>query len=104
MPAPKPPVPTLGHILHSSSLWGTSLGWCGGDTHSCIWNKGNQTPTALGPGAAGVRSRCVAEQHDVEAWWLPEWWLWAQGTGTEAVSGGGCSAKGQMLCRGMEGL
>lgn len=68
MPALKPPVPTLGHILHYSSLWGTSLGWCDGDTHSCTWNKGDQIPTALGPGAAGVRSRYVEVWLDVEAW------------------------------------
>lgn len=89
---------------------------CGGH----FWNGEVGTPTAvpgikamkppqlwgLVLGEAGVRSRHAVAQHGTVlrpgSW--ESGWLRAHGAGTDAVSGDGCSAKGQMLCWGMDSL
>ena len=99
MPALKPPVPIPGHIPWSPSLWGTSLEWGGGDACCCTWNKGDQTPAALGPGAGGCEGGEQARSGTA-------WHGMARRGGLAPARTGGCghTGQGQMLCQGMDAL
>lgn len=75
------------------------MGWGGIDY--CSWNKGNETPAAMGPGTGGgwgQEQNAVAQPGTV---WRPgtckNGWLWAQGTGMDAMLG-------TMLCKGTAAL
>lgn len=97
MPAPKPPAPVPGHIPQSPFLW------------ECLWNGVVRTPASapgikvmkpprlwgLVPGEAGEQVCGGMAWYGMEAWHLREQWLRAHGT--DALSGDGCPAKGQML-------